>query len=161
SSGTTAVSRLQVHFTEAMRDAGPTGEHSVTNPASYLLVTSGANGVFEGGAGDDEHFPIAFVTYDPVTFTALLDVDPAVSPLPDGSYQLILNGQDALHARRDQAGNNLGGGTDTTAGFVVDRTPPQVTLVDPAPGATTSAAVTQLRLRFSEAMRDAGATGSH
>ena len=42
----------------------------------------------------------------------------------------------------------------TPLGF--DALPPQVTLVQPAPGRATAAAVTQIELQFSEAMQDAG-----
>jgi hypothetical protein len=124
----TDVTQVRLRFSEAMRNAGPSGDHSVTNPAGYLLFTDGANNVFEGGAGDDVIVPVASVNYDPVTFEAVLIIDSAFSPLADETYQVVVEGDDPFYALQDLVGNPLGGGVDATSTFQVDRTAPTVTL---------------------------------
>src|SRR5262249_5597815 len=71
---TAGPSQIRVRFSEAMRDAGPAGAHSVSNLAAYALYSAGANGLSEGGAGDDQAVPLASVSYDPATFEAVLTV---------------------------------------------------------------------------------------
>ena len=113
----TDVTQLRLRFSEAMRDAGPSGDHSVTNPAGYLLFTDGSNSVFEGGGGDDRVVPIASVSYDPVTLEAVLVIAAASAPLADERYRVVVEGDHASHALQDLAGNPLGGGVDAVVRF--------------------------------------------
>ena len=128
---TTDIAQLVVQFSEAVQDHGPTGGHSVTNPQSYLLVNHGPNGTFDNGSGDDLAIPIDSVTYNAHTFETVLTLASAALPLPDGRYQLQVEGDDAGLAIWDKAGNALGGGVDATATFAVNTPPAGLTLVLP------------------------------
>jgi LPXTG-site transpeptidase (sortase) family protein len=107
-------------FSEAVDDpAGNTGTDDVTNPANYLLVNKGTNGVANtvscagGVVADDTQVTVMSVSYNNVTFTATVTL---VSPLPVGSYRLFICGSTSVV---DLAGNPLNGGTDYTFDFVV------------------------------------------
>ena len=69
-----AVTQIELQFSEAMQDAGPAGEHSVTNPAAYRLYSAGANGVFEDGGGDDRLVPLGAVSYLAATREAVISL---------------------------------------------------------------------------------------
>lgn len=113
----------------------PTGENDIPNitditlgfsedvtpsadPADYLLLESGPNGIFEGGAGDDVVIP---VTPTPGGSQLILSVDAGASPLPGGEYQLTIDADAVL----DADGNPLntttgpGGGEDYVHHFDV------------------------------------------
>lgn len=104
------ISQVQVQFSEAVVDNGATGNHSVTNPAAYVLTNADTN----------QTIPIASVTYNPTSFLATLTV---ASPLLDGDYQITINGSSSLHAIEDRATNHLNGGSDTTSPFEIDTVP--------------------------------------
>lgn len=119
---TVAISAFLVSFSEPMQDPpGDTGADDVTNPANYLLVEAGANGVLDTGscaagvAPDDVAVAIAGVTYDAPSLTAIVDLG---GPLPPGVYQLLVCGTATL---RDLAGNPLGGGLDFPLAFRLAR----------------------------------------
>lgn len=114
----TSVTQVRIQFTEAMLETGPSGSHSVTNPAGYLLYSSGLNGLFENGSGDDVVVSIASVSYNPLTFTATLTLAAGTS-LAAGSYRLVVKGADPTSSLQDLAGNRLGNGTDAQFFFTV------------------------------------------
>jgi RHS repeat-associated protein len=114
----TNVAQLQVQFSKAVQDAGPTGTHSVTNPASYALVnlTTG------------QTVPIASVSYNATTFIATLTIASGLAPLADGKYQVTVKGSDPVNSIQSLGGVSLGGGVDAQSTFIVERTAPAVTL---------------------------------
>jgi hypothetical protein len=93
------VNRLRLRFSKAMRDTGPTADHSVTNPASYMLVRS----FF--GAGANQAIPLASVSFDPATREAVLVPTDGFAPLPDGNYRLVIKGNDPKNSVQDLAGH--------------------------------------------------------
>jgi RHS repeat-associated protein len=139
---------LRVRFSEAMSDAGPEGQHSVSNPAGYSLRNT--------ETGRD--VPLASVSYNSTTFEAILVPS---APLADGTYELAINGSDPDRALEDLAGNLLGSGTDRVAAFTVDTVAPRVEMTDPLPGQLVTTSLREIRLRFSEAVSDAGSAAPH
>ena len=87
-----AISEIAIQFSEAMFEGGTATDHSVTNPAAYLLIHAGPNGVLEGGAGDDVSVGFDAVSYDSETFAATLSIAAASAPLADGLYQFAIDG---------------------------------------------------------------------
>jgi RHS repeat-associated protein len=116
------VNQIRLRFSKLVRDAGPTGDHSVTNPASYMLVRSFV------GAGANQAIPLASIAYTPATGEAILVPAEGFAPLPDGNYRLVIKGSDPRNAIQDLAGNPLGGGNDATSTFTVDTIAPDATL---------------------------------
>ncbi|HEU0297230.1 MAG TPA: sortase [Anaerolineales bacterium] len=107
-------------FNKAVDDpAGNTGTDDVTNPANYLLVNKGTNGVANtatcagGVVADDTQVAVTSVVYNNATFQSTVTL---VSSLPVGSYRLFICGTTSIV---DLAGNPLNGGTDYIFDFVV------------------------------------------
>jgi LPXTG-site transpeptidase (sortase) family protein len=83
----------------------PTGQNSATNPANYLLVSPGTNGVFDttacgpvevgGLMPDDVQIHINSVSYDQAPFTATLNINNGTA-LPKGSYRLFICGTTSI-----------------------------------------------------------------
>lgn len=80
----------------------PTGSSDlddVTNPANYLLIEKGANGVSDtlscagGLAGDDSQQAVASVSYDSSTYTATVTL---TGGLPAGKYRLFVCGTTSI-----------------------------------------------------------------
>lgn len=121
---TIGPSNFTITFNENVSDTGGgAGVDDVTNPANYLLVEGGANGIFNtiscsgGLAGDDTRVAITGVTYNPVTYAASVTLASAV---PDGNYRLFVCGTTSIV---DLADNPLNGGTDYTFDFRVQVAP--------------------------------------
>jgi RHS repeat-associated protein len=112
------VNQVTLRFSEPVRDAGPTGSHSASNPASYALVNTTTG----------QPVPLASAAYNPATLEVVLTPAAGSVPLPDASYRVTVKGADAANAIVDLAGNALNGGTDTTSTFTVDTAPPTATL---------------------------------
>jgi RHS repeat-associated protein len=110
------VSQLTLQFSELVRDAGPSGSHSASNPASYALVNTTTT----------QTVPLAAAAYNAATLQVVLTPAAGSVPLPDGSYQLTVKGADATNAIVDLAGNALNGGSDTTSTFTVETAAPTV-----------------------------------
>jgi hypothetical protein len=117
-----AVTQIELQFSEAMRDAGSAGEHSVTNPAAYRLYTAGANGVFEDGGGDDQLVTLGTVRYDPATRQAFISL--GISKLPDGFYAFHVGGGDTRYTPFDVDGHPLAGGDAVLFFFAVNAAGP-------------------------------------
>ena len=107
-------------FSKAVDDpAGNTGTDDVTNPANYVLVNKGANGIADtvscagGVVADDTQVTVTSVVYNNATFQSTVTL---VSSLPVGSYRLFICGTTSIV---DLSGNPLNGGTDYTFDFVV------------------------------------------
>ena len=90
------ITQLLVGFTEPVQDpAGHNQSGDVTNPASYLLVAAGADGVFQttncaaGVAAGDAAVAVGSVAYNAVSATAVLSVGNGFA-LPHGSYRLLV-----------------------------------------------------------------------
>lgn len=113
---TDPVSQIQVQFSEAMQDSGAAGLHSVTNPASYVLLD-----------GNNQPVTISSVGYNPVTFAAILTIEHA--PLAAFTYQLTVDAADAQHGLEDLAGNALNGGIDPSFSFEVLNAAPTITSI--------------------------------
>ena len=117
---------LAVSFDKDVQNpSGDSGSDDVTNPANYLLLKPGPNGIFDtlscaaGVAGDDLPVPTGPVTYDnhggSGPFVATLGVNNG-TPLPDGTYRLLVCGTTSI---RDLAGNALNGGSDSLLTFTL------------------------------------------
>ena len=117
-----AVTQIELLFSEPMRDAGPAGEHSVANPAAYRLYTAGENGVFEAGGGDDVLFAWDRIDYDSAAYTVTLW--PAAGALADERYEFRVLGGDSASAPADLTGNVLAGGSDAVFSFAVNAAGP-------------------------------------
>ena len=102
---TTLPSGLTVQFNRDVRHGDPTNGHSADNPANYLLVSPGPNGLFDTSAcgplstaglkPDDVQVPITSVSYDPATFTAALHINKAAQ-LVNGAYRLFICGTTSI-----------------------------------------------------------------
>lgn len=145
---TVSPTRIQLRFSEAMRNAGAAASHSVTNPASYAL----------SNLADGRRIAFTSVSWNATTFEVTLVPS---ARLTDGSYQLTIDGTGADLALQDLVGNALGGGADTVTTFRVDTVPPRVQVLNPLPGQLANTSVSEVRLSYSEAVRDTGPTGLH
>ncbi|MCA2000837.1 MAG: sortase [Chloroflexi bacterium] len=110
-----------VAFSKAVQDPpGNSGADDVTNPANYLLINKGANGLADtascagGLAGDDAALIVNSVGYNAAAFTSTVTLASAPGA---GSYRLFVCGTTSIV---DLANNPLNGGTsDYTFDFVV------------------------------------------
>ncbi|HMZ06987.1 MAG TPA: sortase [Anaerolineales bacterium] len=97
----------------------------VTNPANYLVVNRGVNGVTNtvscaaGVVSDDVQVLVTSVTYNSTTMTATIFF---ASPLPAGNYTLFICGTTSIvdMASNPLAGNGIQSGTDNVFNFVVN-----------------------------------------
>ena len=127
---TSHFSGLTVTFNKDVQDpAGDGAPEDVTNPANYLLLQKGPNGIYDtpsckaaaGGnpAGDDVKIPTGPVTYDnhggSGPFTATLVINNGV-PLPFGQYRLFICGTTSITGL---AGTALNGGVDSIMTFSI------------------------------------------
>jgi len=118
----TGPNQLQVTFDEQVMHGTQLGDptnwpFSAMNPANYMLVEAGANGVFDtltcwgGVVVDDINVPINSVaSYNDVTFNATLNVNNGFS-LYYGYYRLFACGTTSI---KNPAGVKLNGGLDDT-----------------------------------------------
>jgi LPXTG-site transpeptidase (sortase) family protein len=135
---TARPSKLTFTFSEAVKDpVGSSAVDDVTNPANYLLLQSGSNGVFDtascadGVAGDDSSIPIGPVSYDAGKLTAMVTVNGG-TPLTIGDYRVLVCGTTSIE---DLSGNPLLGGSDFTLDFSAVRALPATGF---APGTVTT-----------------------
>ena len=129
--GATLISQpsvLVVEFSETVQSGG--GPDAADSLANYLLLKAGPNSVFDTTLadnaaicdaahtilGDDIKVSLLSASYDPVSSTATLQIDPSFAPLVQGQYRLYLCGAVSID---DQAGNPLNGGTNTAVNFRV------------------------------------------
>ena len=131
----TGPGSFTVTFSKNVADpAGNAGTDDATNPANYLLVNKGVNGVADtlscigGIVTDDTQVTVTGVSYNNVTFTSTVTLAGA---LPIGSYRLFVCGTTSIV---DLAGNPLNGGTDYTFDFVVQAAPRAAIATLPATG---------------------------
>ena len=119
-------SSITVKFSEAVYDVllDDSGTDDVTNPANYLLIEKGINGVTERvtcsvtppASSDDVYIVVDQVIYDSATFTSTVEVNGGVA-LPLGSYVLYVCGTTSIV---DLAGNPINNGlSDYTYDFRV------------------------------------------
>ncbi|MGA2113096.1 MAG: choice-of-anchor Q domain-containing protein [Anaerolineales bacterium] len=110
--------QLSVTFNQDMRDDG--SSKAADNPANYLLVEAGPNGVFDtlscqdGRLGDDTNVPIAHASYASGTQTATLTL---AAPLRPGAYRLFVCGTTSIWSVAGLELNN--GGSDSQIDFDV------------------------------------------
>jgi len=113
-----------VIYSENVNDGGNGANNDdVTNPANYLLVEAGSNGVFNttacdagtvfGVQPDDTQITVNNVTYDENTYTATVNLSTA---LQAGKYRLFVCGTTSI---LDLSNLLLNGGTDSTYDFTV------------------------------------------
>jgi hypothetical protein len=110
-----------VYFSENVLNDG--SHNAANNPAMYLLVEQGANGVFDttscrvGPSGDDLPVPISqasysnFIGFGPYKTTLKLHSD-----LAPGTYRLFVCGTTSIE---NLDGVELNGGRDSTVTFTV------------------------------------------
>ena len=99
------TTRLTVQFNMDVLHNGPTSNHSVENPANFMLVLPGQDGVFQtsscgplGTGGlkpDDLQIPIESITYDPLTYLATLNIN-YLQALLEGEYRLFICGTTSI-----------------------------------------------------------------
>lgn len=83
------IDQLFVEFSEVISEA------SSLDPKNYLLLEAGPNNIFEGGVGDDFVVPFS-PALDANQIAVTLTIDPGISPLPLGSYQLTVDGTSSI-----------------------------------------------------------------
>ena len=122
----TPFSEMWIQFNEdAANPPGDTGKDDVTNPANYLLVSSGPNGVFDtstclaGVAGDDLWVPTGPINYEngggSGPYRSLVHLNHG-HDLENGIYKFLVCGTTSI---TDLAGNHLNNGVDQTITFTV------------------------------------------
>ncbi len=110
------ITQLLVTFSEPMQDpAGDSGVTDVTNPANYLLLSAGSDGLFQTDActipqGDDMQMSVDSVSYTKSTRLSTLNVNGSIV-LPNDDYRLFV-----CHTLSDNDGNSLDGNLDSIAG---------------------------------------------
>ena len=137
------VSRIDIGFSEQMRDLGSDDSMSVTNPDNYTVTFLGADGV--EGTADDQTLAIVGVAYAAMTGVASLNLDPASTPLEDGVYVVTLNSQNL----KDSSGNPLADGADVSFEFTLNQEGPVVAALAPLTG--TEGGVVEFFTDFTDA----------
>jgi LPXTG-site transpeptidase (sortase) family protein len=129
-------SQLQVKFNMDILHVIPTDpdwHFSATNPVNYLLVSAGANGVFDTQTclanlqGDDRQITIDSIFYDPATYTVTLNTNDG-QPLPIGSYQLMACGTTSI---KSLVGVKLNSGLDDTRFYFAITVDPPIPAQEP------------------------------
>jgi LPXTG-site transpeptidase (sortase) family protein len=119
-------SSFTVTFSKAASDpAGNSNIDDVTNPANYLIVNKGTNGVVDtvsclgGVVADDLQVGVSSVSYNATNFTSIVVLS---SALPAGSYRLFVCGTTSILdlGFAPLAGNGVTSGTDFPLDFVVN-----------------------------------------
>lgn len=115
-----AITQLTAVFSEEVADpAGDTDPDDVTNPANYLLVASGGDGVFDtvscaGGVGpSDTRVIVNQVLYDNPSMTAFVNIADGGASLPAERYRLLVCGSTSI---TDLVGQALDGDGDGSPG---------------------------------------------
>ncbi len=99
------VTQIHIEFSETITS------DSALDAGNYQLLFAGANGVFEGGTGDDEL--LAWTVVFDGDRTVDLNLDPAHTPLAPGLYRLTLDGDSSIV---DLDGNPLNSTTGPAGG---------------------------------------------
>ena len=114
-----SITQIYVTFSEEVADpAGDTDPDDVTNPANYLLVEAGSDGVFDtldcatGWHPADDRIDIDSALYPVVARTAALELEDGLQLL-SGRYQLLTCGTTSIV---DLDGNKLDGDGDGQGG---------------------------------------------
>lgn len=115
-----AITQLTVMFSEEVADpAGDTDPDDVTNPANYLVVASGGDGVFDtvsciSGAGpSDDQVIVNQVLYDNPSRTAFVHIADGGASLQAERYRLLVCGSTSI---TDLVGQALDGDGDGSPG---------------------------------------------
>jgi LPXTG-site transpeptidase (sortase) family protein len=123
---------LAVQFNQHVLADG--SQHAANAMVNYLLVRTGANGVFDTPLtssaicdathtpeGDDEGVDISGISYDAGTTTATLTIDSAFLPLDGGQYRLYVCGEHSIWNMRSIP---LNSGANMAVNFEVIATTP-------------------------------------
>jgi len=115
-----AITQLTTLFSEEVADpAGDTDPDDVTNPANYLVVSSGGDGVFDtvncatGIGPSDSPVIINQVLYDNPSRTAFVYIADGGASLPAERYRLLVCGSTSI---TDLVGQALDGDGDGSPG---------------------------------------------
>lgn len=116
-----SLNHLVVQFSKDVLHDGT--NDAANNSQNYRLLEWGTNHIFdtttcENTIGDDKSVSIQSITYDAATFKADLIVNYGVN-LPDGTYRLIICGENTI---RDQFGTPLNNGLNSTITFTINTT---------------------------------------
>jgi LPXTG-site transpeptidase (sortase) family protein len=104
---------------QADNPPGNSNQDDVTNPANYLLIEKGANGIVNTASckvpvgGDDVAKTVTAISYNATTFTSTVTLP---GPLPPGKYRLFVCGTTSIVSSANVPLNN---GSDFTFDFVV------------------------------------------
>jgi hypothetical protein len=101
--GSTTISEIVVKFSEALDPL------TAADPLNFRLIGAGANGILDGGVGDDVIIAMAPV-YDGEQ-TVQLAIDESLAPLARGAYQLTISSK-----IKDASGNALNSRSGPAAG---------------------------------------------
>ncbi len=136
---TVGPTSFTVTFSEDINNPiGNTNTDDVTNPANYLLVEDGVNGVFDttscagGLTTDDTQISVTNVAYNDATQTSTVSLGAA---LLVGHYRLFVCGTTSIV---DIALNPLNGGVDFTFDFTVTTSASSLPATGFAPNRVTS-----------------------
>lgn len=95
------MNSLVIQFNDDVLHNNATDGHSVLNPANFLLVSRGANTVFDtvncagGVVADDSQITVDSVSYNAATYTATVNVNGGTR-LPAGYYRLHVCGTTSI-----------------------------------------------------------------
>ena len=137
------VTRIDIRFSELMRDLGESDPFSVTNSNNYTVIFVGPDGV--AGSPDDLTIAIESVDYEPLTGLVTLNIDLASPPLEDGVYQVDLSSQNL----RDVSDNPLAEGQSVSFEFTMNSVGPAIEPI--APVSAVEGSVVQLLADFTDA----------
>lgn len=115
---TISQNQIQVTF----EDNFALDEATVTDAANYMIFSSGGDGTHDDGNEVDLSASITGITYDAVSKTATLTIDPV---LADEMYQVTIKGSSTV---TDAAGNALNDGADEVRTILLDAVSSNVTI---------------------------------
>ncbi|MBE7535067.1 MAG: sortase [Anaerolineales bacterium] len=137
------ISQLTVTFNKGALDDG--SAQAANNVVNYMLYEYGVNAssdtinCMSGIGGDDVNIAVNSATYDPITFTATINVNSGV-PLPAGRYRLLVCGTTSIE---DNDNNELNwGAIDSAVNFTVLATPTPTASPTPTGSLTPTASPT-------------------
>lgn len=137
------ISQLTVTFNKDALDDG--SAQAANNAANYMLyefgvdASSNTTNCMSGIGGDDVNIAVNSATYDPLTYTATINVNGGV-PLPAGNYRLLVCGTTSIE---DNDNNELNwGAIDSAVNFTVLATPTPTASPTPTGSLTPTASPT-------------------
>ena len=137
------VQRIDIQFSEPLRNQGPADSNSVTHVPNYTVTFLGNDETL--GTADDSELNITGISYVPLTGAVSLDIAPASAPLADGVYVVTLDSENLS----DPSGNLLADGAPVEFTFTINGEGPVIAPIIPLTGIEGS--IIELRTDFTDA----------